>query len=163
MPDQVLDHPAVQRVRAALASHGLAPEVTVLGESAHSAALAAEQLGITVAQICNSLVFAAPGDEAVLLLTSGAHRVATALAAAALGVASLGRATPELVRSATGFAIGGVAPLGHPARLRTLVDRDLAAYDVVWAAAGHPRTVYPTSYDELLRVTGGEPAVLAQA
>lgn len=160
MPDPVLDHPAVQRVRAALAAHDLAPEVTVLGESAHSAALAAEQLGITVAQICNSLVFAAPG-EAVLLLTSGAHRVDTALAAAALGVASLGRATPELVRAATGFAIGGVAPLGHPARLRTLVDRDLAAYDVVWAAAGHPRTVYPTSYDELLRVTGGDPAVLA--
>jgi prolyl-tRNA editing enzyme YbaK/EbsC (Cys-tRNA(Pro) deacylase) len=145
-------------VRAALASHGVTPEITVLGESAHSAALAAEQLGIGVAQICNSLVFAAP--HAVLLLTSGAHRVDTALAATALDVPSIGRASADLVRSATGFAIGGVAPVGHPTPLPTLVDADLAAYDVVWAAAGHPRTVFPTSFDELLRITSGTAAAL---
>ena len=92
------------------------------------------------------------------MLTSGAHRVDTAKVAALLGVPALRRATPEFVRAATGQAIGGVAPVGHPAPLRTLVDVVLADYDVVWAAGGVPHAVFATTYDELVRITGGTPA-----
>ncbi len=81
-------------------------------------------------------------------------------AAERLGAARVWRAYPEFVRAATGMAIGGVAPIGHERRIRTLVDVDLARHPVVWAAGGHPHTVFPTSYDELLRITGGEPAVV---
>ena len=92
------------------------------------------------------------------MLASGGHRVDTAKVAALVGAASVDRADPEFVRSHTGFAIGGVAPVGHPEPLRTLVDTDLERYDEVWAAAGHPHAVFPTTYAELLRITGGEPA-----
>jgi prolyl-tRNA editing enzyme YbaK/EbsC (Cys-tRNA(Pro) deacylase) len=81
--------------------------------------------------------------------------------AALLGAAAVKRAGPELVRAATGQVIGGVAPLGHPQPLRTQVDRWLDSYDVVWAAAGHTHTVFPTSFSELVRVTGGTPADVA--
>ena len=91
------------------------------------------------------------------MLTSGAHRVDTAKVAALLGVGALRRATPEFVRAATGQAIGGVAPVGHPAPLRTLVDVALAGHEVVWAAGGVPHVVFPTTYEELLRITGGDP------
>ena len=74
------------------------------------------------------------------------------------GLAQLARADAQFGRKHTGMAIGGVAPLGHPKPIRTVVDVDLARYDVVWAAAGHPHTVVPTTYDELLRMTGGTPA-----
>ena len=158
----VLEHPAVERVRAALAGSGADAEVTVLGEHARTAASAAEQLGVGVAQIANSLVFAVPdeagGRSPVLVLTSGGHRVDTEQVAALLGVERLDRADPAFVREATGSAIGGVAPVGHPAPVRTLVDVALAEHDVVWAAAGHPRTVFPTTYAELLRITGGRAA-----
>ncbi|MFC6850258.1 YbaK/EbsC family protein [Aquipuribacter hungaricus] len=101
------------------------------------------------------------GPFPVLVLASGAHRVDTALVAGVLGVAAVGRATPDDVRAATGYAIGGVAPVGHPRPLPTLVDADLAGHEQVWAAAGHPRTVFPTSHDELVRLTGGTSAVVA--
>jgi prolyl-tRNA editing enzyme YbaK/EbsC (Cys-tRNA(Pro) deacylase) len=151
----------------------LADRVVVLDGHARTAAEAAASLGVEVAQIANSLVFLAtphdsPGADSpaaepfpVLVLASGGHRVDTALVARALGVATLARATPELVRSATGFVIGGVAPVGHLHPLPTLVDADLARHDAVWAAAGHPRTVFPTSHDELVRLTGGASAVVA--
>ncbi len=129
----------------------------MLPESARTAAAAAEQLGCDVGAIANSLVFAA--DEAPLLvLTSGAHRVDTSLVADLVGAASVSRADARLVREWTGQVIGGVGPVGHPARIRTLVDVWLAKYDVVWAAAGHPHAVFPTSFDELVRITGGTPA-----
>jgi prolyl-tRNA editing enzyme YbaK/EbsC (Cys-tRNA(Pro) deacylase) len=99
--------------------------------------------------------------EPLLVLTSGAHRVDTQKVADLLGVAGLDRATPEVVRAATGFAIGGVAPVGHPQPLRTLVDVALARHPVVWAAAGHPHVVFSTTYDELVRITGGHPAEVA--
>ena len=118
---------------------------------------AAAALGCEVGAIANSLVFDADGT-ALLVLTSGAHRVDTSRVAGLVGAGRVQRATPELVRDATGSAIGGVAPLGHPAPLRTLVDTALAAHPVVWAAAGHARTVFPTTYDELLALTGGEAA-----
>jgi len=89
------------------------------------------------------------------VLTSGANRVNTEVVAERIGAQQIGRAVADFVRRHTGMAIGGVAPLGHPAPLHTLVDIALARYPVVWAAAGHPNTVFPTSYAELLRITGG--------
>jgi prolyl-tRNA editing enzyme YbaK/EbsC (Cys-tRNA(Pro) deacylase) len=90
-------------------------------------------------------------------VTSGAHRVDVAKVAADHGLPPLRRATPDFVRTATGQAIGGVSPVGHPAPVRTLVDRWLARHDVVWAAGGHPHAVFPTSFDELVAMTGGTP------
>ena len=91
-------------------------------------------------------------------MASGGHRVDTAKVAALVGAGSVDRADADFVRTHTGFAIGGVAPVGHPEPLRTLVDTELATYDEVWAAGGHPHTVFPTTYDELLRITGGTAA-----
>ena len=135
----------------------VAGAVQVLPESARTAAAAAEQLGCDVGAIADSLVFAADGAP-LLVLTSGAHRVDTSLVADLVGAASVSRADARLVREWTGQVIGGVGPVGHPAPLRTLVDVWLAKYDVVWAAAGHPHAVFPTSFDELVRITGGTPA-----
>lgn len=147
-------HPAVDRVMAALAEHDLAPEVVWLDEAATTAAAAASALGVDVGQIANSLVFTLD-EEPLLVLTSGAHRVETDWLGARLG-GSITRATKETVRAATGQVIGGVAPVGHPAPVRTVVDTDLAGYEEVWAAAGHARTVFPTSFAQLLQITGGE-------
>ncbi|MHA6694331.1 YbaK/EbsC family protein [Homoserinimonas sp. A520] len=148
------EHPAVLRVRGALADHGLAPQIRWFDDAATTAQAAADALGIEVGAIANSLIFALDG-EAVLVLTSGAHRVDTEWLGQKLG-GTLGRASKELVKEATGQVIGGVAPVGHPAPLRTLVDVALADHPVVWAAAGHAHTVFPTTFEELLRVTGGE-------
>jgi len=131
--------------------------VVELTASARTAVEAAAALGCEVGAIANSLVFLAD-DVPVLVLTSGAHRVDEALVADLLGVPAITRATPEFVRQHTGQAIGGVAPIGHPAPIGTLVDVELARHPRVWAAAGHPHTVFPTSYDELLRLTEGTPA-----
>ena len=149
-------HPNTTAVATALAEAGAGGEVRALTESARTAAEAAAALGCDVAAIANSLVFMADG-EPVLILTSGGHRVDTGYAAARLGVGVLRRATPEQVRAATGQPIGGVAPVGHPSPVRTLVDTALASYPVVWAAGGTPHTVFPTSYGELLRICAAEP------
>ncbi|HEX7164942.1 MAG TPA: YbaK/EbsC family protein [Trebonia sp.] len=137
-------------------------EVRVLPESAPTAATAAAQLGCEVGAIANSLVFAADGAP-LLVMTSGAHRVDTSRVAALVGAAVVARADAKSVRAWTGQVIGGVAPVGHPAPIRTLVDVWLAKYDVVWAAGAHPHTVFPTSYDELLRITGGTSAEVGEA
>ena len=150
-------HPSVVRVTARLAELGAGGQVRTLDDAARTAAQAAAQLGIEVAQIANSLVFAADGAP-LLVMASGGHRVDTAKVATVVGAASVDRASPEFVREHTGFAIGGVAPVAHPEPLRTLVDTELERYDEVWAAAGHPHTVVPTTYAELLRITGGQPA-----
>ena len=150
-------HPSVVRVTARLAELGAGGQVRTLDDAARTAAQAAAQLGIEVAQIANSLVFAADGAP-LLVMASGGHRVDTAKVAALVGATSVDRASPEFVREHTGFAIGGVAPVAHPEPLRTLVDTELERYDEVWAAAGHPHTVFPTTYAELLRITGGQPA-----
>lgn len=152
-----LDHPAVARVRAALTAAGATGEVRILDDAARTAAQAAAALGVEVGQIANSLVFEADGAP-LLVLASGAARVDTVHVAELVGAREVRRATPEFVRTHTGFVIGGVAPVGHPEPLTTLVDTYLAAYDVVWAAAGHPHTVFPTTYDELLRITAGRAA-----
>ncbi|HYN97551.1 MAG TPA: YbaK/EbsC family protein [Pilimelia sp.] len=155
-------HPIVRAVQDALAAAGARDaaggpcRVRMLPDAVHTAAAAAAALGVTPGQIANSLIFDADGDP-VLVLTSGAHRVDTAKVAAGLGVARLRRATPEFVREHTGQPIGGVAPLGHPGPVRTLVDTHLAAYAEIWAAGGVPRAVFPTTYAELVRVTAGSP------
>jgi prolyl-tRNA editing enzyme YbaK/EbsC (Cys-tRNA(Pro) deacylase) len=158
MPEEtdsaILERPGVRLVRDAMRAAGVADGVRVLAASAPTAAAAAEQLGCPVGAIANSLVFEADGVP-LLVLTSGAHRVDTGALAGRISVGSIRRASAEVVRAATGQAIGGVAPLGHPAPVRTLVDEDLAAYDVIWAAAGHHQTVFPTSFAQLVAAAGG--------
>ncbi|MFD5430560.1 YbaK/EbsC family protein [Kitasatospora sp. NPDC127067] len=148
-----------QAVAEALAVAGVPGEIRVLPDSARTAAEAAAALGCEVGAIANSLVFICDGAP-LLVMTSGAHRVDTAYLARQLGSGPIERATAAQVREATGQAIGGVAPTGHPAPLRTVVDTALEAYEVLWAAAGHPHTVVPMTYRELLNVTGGTPSTV---
>lgn len=145
-----LDHPSVERFRAAWRERGGRGDIVVLPDAVHTAALAAEALGCEVGAIANSLLFEAAGSP-VLILTSGAHRVDTAKAAATTG--PLERATPSFVRRHTGQVIGGVSPLGHPAPIPTWIDRALRRHPVIWAAAGHPAAVFSTTYDELVAMT----------
>ena len=157
-------HRNVEAVLAALAAGGADPartaRMTVLPDAVTTAPAAAAALGVEVGQIANSLIFSADGAP-LLVLTSGAHRVDTGRVAALIGADRVKRADPEFVRAATGQAIGGVAPVGHPAPVRTLVDSALAAFDEVWAAGGIPHSVFPTTFDELVKVTGGVPADVA--
>lgn len=141
-------------VARALAAADVAGQVRELAESTRTAAEAASALGCDVGAIANSLVFISD-DAPVLVLTSGRHKVNTAGLAGRWGRGELRRATPEQVRDATGQAIGGVAPVGHPSALPTVVDAALTDYPQVWAAAGTPRTVFPTTAAELVRLTGG--------
>jgi len=138
----------------AAGAHDAAAGARRLDESTHTAAAAAAVLGVPVGAIVKSLVFTADG-EPLLVLASGDHLVDTGKVEAALGVAKVRRADPETVRAASGFAIGGVAPVGHPAPLRTVVDEHLSTYPRLWAAAGTPDSIFPTDYDELLRITSG--------
>ena len=148
---------SVIKVRQALALLGAKGEVRALDDSARTAKEAAAALGIEVGQIASSLIFLADG-EPVLVIASGGHRVDTLQLAAILGVDDIDKADADDVRKATGFAIGGVAPVGHPEPLRTIIDIALSRYSEVWAAGGHPHYVFPTTYDELLRITAGEAA-----
>lgn len=148
---------SVTTVREALKLRGATGEVRRLDDSARTAKEAADALGIEVGQIASSLVFLADGAP-VLVMASGGHRVDTNKLSAILDGAVITKANADDVRAATGFAIGGVAPVGHPEPLRTIVDVALSRYDEVWAAGGHPHYVFPTSYDELLRITAGEAA-----
>jgi prolyl-tRNA editing enzyme YbaK/EbsC (Cys-tRNA(Pro) deacylase) len=152
-------HPGVQRVLAALAVHHLTPEVVTLPDAVRTAAAAAAALSITPAEIANSLVFRAHAEDGtarpILVLTSGAHRVDLVKVADLLdGIDHISRADADFVRNHTGFAIGGVAPVGHTHPLTTVVDVSLSRYRHVWAAAGHSHTVFRTTYEELLRITG---------
>lgn len=154
-------HPNAQNVADVLAAAGADGRVRILADAVRTAKDAAAALGCEPAAIANSLIFLAGSSpdtaEPVLILTSGGHKVDTAHVAALLGVGTVGRATPDRVRAATGQPIGGVAPVGHPQPVRTFVDVALEPFEVVWAAAGIPHAVFPTSYRELLRITGGAP------
>ena len=145
------------RFAAVLRDLDVSGQVRELPESAPTAAAAAAQLGCEVGAIANSLVFSADGAP-LLVMTSGAHRVEVARVAQLIGAAVVQRADARSVRAWTGQAIGGVGPVGHPAPIRTVVDTWLEKYDVIWAAAGHPHTVFPTSFAELVRITDGTPA-----
>jgi prolyl-tRNA editing enzyme YbaK/EbsC (Cys-tRNA(Pro) deacylase) len=153
-------HPNVQAVQDALGSAGATGAIRMLPDAVTTAAAAAAALGVEVGQIANSLIFNADG-EPLLVLTSGAHRVDTGKVAALIGATSVKRASPDFVKEHTGQAIGGVAPLGHPKPVPTLVDTALAAFDEIWAAGGIAHTVFPTTYEELVRITAGTPAEVA--
>jgi prolyl-tRNA editing enzyme YbaK/EbsC (Cys-tRNA(Pro) deacylase) len=132
----------------------------MLDADVRTAVQAAAALEVTVGAIANSLVFDVDG-EPLLVLTSGAHRADTAMLAALLPASHVRMADPDFVRSHTGQPIGGVAPVGHPRSIRTLVDDQLRHHPVVWAAAGHPKAVFPTTFEELLALTGGRAAAVA--
>jgi prolyl-tRNA editing enzyme YbaK/EbsC (Cys-tRNA(Pro) deacylase) len=159
-----LDHPAVAKVAAALAEAGqqqAAEGIRILPAEVRTAAQAAEALGVEVGAIANSLVFRAVRagqDMPLLSLTSGAHRADTAKLAGLIGATAVEKADPAFVKEHTGQVIGGVAPVGHPAPIETLVDTALERYDVIWAAAGHAKSVFPTTFAGLVALTGGRAA-----
>lgn len=150
--DGILEKQAVKRVLAALAENKIKGEVKILSETAKSAAEAAHGLGIEVGQIASSIIFKLPDNSPLLVITSGRHRVDTELVAAKLGMGELGRVDADYVKTSSGFSIGGVSPIGwlNPPAV-TLIDTALADYEVVWAAAGHPHAVFPTTFAELER------------
>jgi prolyl-tRNA editing enzyme YbaK/EbsC (Cys-tRNA(Pro) deacylase) len=155
---------SVERVRSALQSLGLAGvEIVSLDASTRTAVEAAAVVGCELGAIVKSLVFASSSSAAVLALVSGDRRADEALVAAAAGEPSVGRADADFVRATTGFAIGGVAPVGHPSPLLTVMDEDLLRFDVVWAAAGSPYAVFGVAPAELARAIGVTPARIAAA
>jgi prolyl-tRNA editing enzyme YbaK/EbsC (Cys-tRNA(Pro) deacylase) len=160
-PADALEDPNVARVASALASLGVRGQVIVLDEAAYTARQAADALSVEIAQLVNSLVFRTLQDTkvtALLILASGAHRVDTRRVADLMKLSGISLAEAGFVLEKTGFTIGGVAPIAPTRPVETVVDVSLSRYDQVWAAAGHPRAVFSTSYDELLRITGGHPA-----
>lgn len=138
-----------------MAAAGIEPNIKILDADAKTAVAAARQLGCEVGAIANSLVFDCDG-EPLLVMASGAHRVDTDHLARALGASAISKANPQLVRSATDQVIGGVAPTGHPSRLRTVVDETLAQYPVIWTAAGTADSVMSMTYEQLLVLTEGK-------
>jgi prolyl-tRNA editing enzyme YbaK/EbsC (Cys-tRNA(Pro) deacylase) len=145
---------SVERVRAALAKAGHADTISEFPEGTRTSQDAANAVGCTVAQIAKSIVLRS-GEQVVLVVASGPNRVDLAKIAAAIG-APVKSADGRWVRDVTGFAIGGVPPVGHTANVRIFIDADLMALDLVWAAAGSPRHVFRTTPQELARMTGGE-------
>lgn len=150
---------AVVRVVEALEAAGVQTQVTEFAESTRTAEEAAAAVGCTIGQIVKSLVFLA-GETPILALVSGANQADTNRLTKVVG-APIARASAAIVREATGYAIGGVPPLGHATRLRTYLDRNLFQYDTIWAAAGTPNAVFSITPAELQRVTGAEPVDLA--
>ena len=147
--------PAAQRVQAAIDAKSLGGKVRHMPQSTRTAEEAAAACGCAVGQIVKSLVFRGePSGKAVLVLASGRNRVDESLLAGIVGE-TVKRASPDFVRAATGFAIGGVAPLAHPGPLHAVVDRDLLQLDPLWAAAGTPLAVFRLSARELIELTGG--------
>lgn len=152
---------ATDRVRAALAAHGLVDvRLEEFAESTATAADAAAAIGTTVGRIVKSLVFMA-GDRPILVLASGPNRVDVHRLGALIGE-RITRANADQVRQHTGFAIGGVPPVGHGQPLTTFIDRDLLDYEQVWAAAGTPNSVFPIDPRDLVRITGGRIEDLAE-
>ena len=161
-------HPNCAAVNEILQAAGLPGRVRLLDEAVTTARAAAEHLGCPVGAIANSLIFEAfpmssvgmreqPKNPAagapLLIMTSGAHRVDMNKVGGQLGL-KLRRASPAFVREHTGQPIGGVAPVGHPQPIRTIVDRTLDDFDQLWAAGGIPHAVFPLTYDELIKLTG---------
>src|SRR5690554_2961929 len=146
-------HPNVTKVKDILHEAGLHGRVRELTEETRTAAQAAALLGCEVGAIASSLIFKTERGP-VLVLTSGAHRVDTAVAAQAIGVESLGRASADEVKTWTGQTIGGVAPVGHVQHIETYLDVELSKHGELWAAAGIPASVFEISYDDLKAITG---------
>lgn len=154
MARSVADHPSVLRVQQALSAQGVSDRVHVLEDSTRTAVEAAAALNVDVGQIASSLLFFVAGSP-VLVIASGAKRVDISRLAALYGGATVTKPNAQQVREATGFAIGGVAPVAHTTPLDVVVDTSLAEYEQVWAAAGHPHAVFPTTFNELKTLTGG--------
>jgi prolyl-tRNA editing enzyme YbaK/EbsC (Cys-tRNA(Pro) deacylase) len=151
--DGVLEKAAVKRVAQALKDHQMAGQIKVLSDSARSAAEAASALGVEVGQIASSILFKLPDNSPLLVITSGRHRVNTELVAKSLNLSELGRVDADYVKEISGFSIGGVAPIGWLNPATIIIDEALNDYEVVWAAAGHPHAVFPTTYSELAENT----------
>ncbi len=151
-----MTHPNIERVRASLHEQGIEALPVEFAESTRTSAEAAAAIGTTVAQIAKSLVFLADGQPR-LVIASGVNRVDTKKLGALLA-AKITRADADAVRQATGFPIGGVAPVGHTTLLRTLIDEDLMAFTSIWAAAGTPNAVFETTPADLVKMTGGQVA-----
>ncbi len=159
--DGILEKAAVRRFMDAAQSLGIDGEIKVLSDSARTAIDAANSLGIEVGQIASSLIFKLPSGNPLLIITSGRHKVDTDLVAQNLNIEKLDRVDADYVKERTGYSIGGVSPLGWISKPEiTLIDEALNDYYVVWAAAGHPHAVYPTSFSELLECTGAKPMVV---
>ena len=159
--EHILERASVMRAAEAMKSLGVQGSIVALSESARTAQEAADSLGLEVGQIASSLIFKLPAGGALLIITSGRHRVDTNLVAQKLQIDSLGRVNAEFVKEISGYSIGGVSPLGWISKPEViLIDEALNDYDIVWAAAGHPHAVYPTTYDELIQCTGAQPMVV---
>ena len=159
--DGILEKAAVRRFIDAAHSLGIDGEIKVLSDSARTAIDAANSLGIEVGQIASSLIFKLPSGNPLLIITSGRHKVDTDLVAQNLNIEKLDRVDADYVKERSGYSIGGVSPLGWISKPEiTLIDEALNDYDVVWAAAGHPHAVYPTSFSELLECTRAKPTVV---
>ena len=156
----ILQRATVQRVQSAIAAAGMSGTVIALTNSARTAAEAAAALNIEVGQIASSLVFKLPDDSPLLIITSGRHRIDTQLVAKNLGIAALGRADADYVKTVRGFSVGGVAPLGWVSPATILIDEALNDYEVVWAAGGHPHAVFPTTFAELISCTTARPMIV---
>lgn len=150
------ENSAVTRVAEALAAAGHPCDLRTFESPVPTATAAAAMLGCDVGAIANSLIFEEAG-EPVLILASGAHRVVTNVVSSRLGLGPIRRATPEFVLAHTGQLVGGVAPVGHPRPLRTVIDLWLEPFDVVWAGAGDEHSMFATSFSQLVRLTGGIP------
>jgi prolyl-tRNA editing enzyme YbaK/EbsC (Cys-tRNA(Pro) deacylase) len=159
--EHILERASVMRAAEAMKSLGVQGSIVALSESARTAQEAADSLGVEVGQIASSLIFKLPSGGALLIITSGRHRVDTNLVAQKLQIDSLGRVNADFVKEISGYSIGGVSPLGWISKPEIiLIDEALNDYDLVWAAAGHPHAVYPTSFTELLKCTGAQPMVV---
>ena len=158
----ILEKAAVKRFMDAAKSLGISGEIKILSDSARTAIEAANALSIEVGQIAASLTFKLPTGNPLLIVTSGRHKVDTSLVTKNLGIEFLERVDADYVKEYSGYSIGGVAPIGWISPATILIDEALNDYKVVWAAAGHPHAVFPTTFAELVLVTGAKPVIVTE-
>lgn len=157
--DGILEKAAVRRFQEAAKNLNMQGQIKILADTARTAVDAAQGLGIEVGQIASSLIFRLPSGNPLLIITSGRHRVDTNLVARNLGVNELARADANYVKEVSGYSVGGVSPIGWISKPEiTLIDEALNDYEIVWAAAGHPHAVFPTSFYELVKAADATPA-----
>ena len=160
--EAIFQHPSVIRVATELQRLGITGEIIALSDSARTAAQAAQALAIEIGQVASSIVFQLPDGSPLLVITSGRHRVDSSLVAEKLGVTGLGKVDADYVKAESGFAIGGVSPVGWISPATIIIDQALSEYEVIWAAAGHPHSVFPTTYQELIAATSATPMIVGE-